>query len=935
MLTASSQVSGFGFSGIRRRHFQDHPTRNSSHSLSGGSTTAPEADGDDNALDEYAAEEKDELLDLVQGIGDKIKLLVTCRPHITPPRDIEAATLDIHPPKEDIQSYIMAQIKKNRRLARFTQDQALRDKILESITSKAAGMFLFVKLQMDLLGSVLTKDALLKALNSLPADLDTLYAKTLEQIKHEKAELQNLGLSALSWVAFAKRPLTVQELQAALAIPETKPLMPDENSLVEVEDLLEACHGLLIVDKSKTGQLFHLVHYSTQEFMDSIQQEEFPDIHITISKTLLVSLQWAHESGDFPKDDYTWFAPIDIKVHPLLEYSQYLLAHVKGEPELRLKIELLSGVHNIKRYPTWNVHPWNFMEQPKTLKALWIAVVADLNHLVEWLLELDNLAQIEEAGNLVITATSCGHLRQLELFKAATITPSQKQLNTALEKAVLQNQIPMVKFLIAWGSDVNSIPSDETMLHAAARKNYQELAAAYKGDQKIIQLLLQSTADCNVIGGQYGTALQAASALGYEDIIQILLAANADTNILAGTYGTALQAAALGGYETCIQFLLKANADPNLTGGEYGSAVQAAAWAGHQNIVQLLIDVNHNINLATGKYGSALQAASYKGHQDIVQLLLQANAAPNQVTEDGGTALQDAAFEGFEEIVHMLLEANADPNLVGGDHGTPLQAAALSGHWPIVEVLLKAQAKPNTISKKHGTALQAAAYEGNHDAVQLLLQEDADPNLVGGIYGTALQTAVLKGYLNIVPLLLAANANPNLVIENQDHSPQQANADPEVYGICHWTPLYIAAYQGHIEIAALLLQANANPNLLGTQYGSALQAAAYQEKSQIIQLLLQHGADINLKGGIYGTALQAAASKGALEIVQLLLKKNADPNIIGGKYGTSFQAARLNEHHEITHCLLEAGADPNHASDYEGFIPDQQDTGDLSTVSIQ
>jgi ankyrin repeat protein len=55
-----------------------------------------------------------------------------------------------------------------------------------------------------------------------------------------------------------------------------------------------------------------------------------------------------------------------------------------------------------------------------------------------------------------------------------------------------------------------------------------------------VKLLLENNADVNAQGGEYGTALQAASARGYEQTMKLLLENNADVNAQGGYYGNAL-----------------------------------------------------------------------------------------------------------------------------------------------------------------------------------------------------------------------------------------------------------------------------------------------------------------------------------------------------------------------------------------------------------
>jgi ankyrin repeat protein len=47
----------------------------------------------------------------------------------------------------------------------------------------------------------------------------------------------------------------------------------------------------------------------------------------------------------------------------------------------------------------------------------------------------------------------------------------------------------------------------------------------------IVKFLVEKGADVNVLGGQYGHALQAASSKGHEAIVRLLLEAGADVSV--------------------------------------------------------------------------------------------------------------------------------------------------------------------------------------------------------------------------------------------------------------------------------------------------------------------------------------------------------------------------------------------------------------------
>ncbi|KAJ6475445.1 hypothetical protein C8R45DRAFT_907177 [Mycena sanguinolenta] len=246
----------------------------------------------------------------------------------------------------------------------------------------------------------------------------------------------------------------------------------------------------------------------------------------------------------------------------------------------------------------------------------------------------------------------------------------------------------------------------------------------FRQDQSIFQqwaqLLLEHNADPNIMGREYGTALQAAAYTGNIDIVQLLLEHHADPNIVGGEYGTALHAAAVRGNIEIVQLLLKHNADPNIMGGLLGTALQAAAYMGNIDIVQLLLEHNADPNIVGGKYATALQAAVYQEKIEIVQLLLDHNADPNIVGGQYGTALHAAAYGNNIDIVKLLLELGVDVNIQGGRFGTPLQAAAAWGTIDTVKMLLEHGADVTLQGGGYGNALQAAIAEGNSDIVRLL-----------------------------------------------------------------------------------------------------------------------------------------------------------------------------------------------------------------------
>ncbi|KAF1966679.1 ankyrin, partial [Bimuria novae-zelandiae CBS 107.79] len=106
----------------------------------------------------------------------------------------------------------------------------------------------------------------------------------------------------------------------------------------------------------------------------------------------------------------------------------------------------------------------------------------------------------------------------------------------------------------------------------------------------VVKLLLDTGADVNAQGGEYGNALQAASERGHKQVVKLLLNTGADVNAQGERYGNALQAASERGHEQVVKLLLDAGADVNAQGGFYGNALQAASASGHEQVVKLLLN---------------------------------------------------------------------------------------------------------------------------------------------------------------------------------------------------------------------------------------------------------------------------------------------------------------------------------------------------------
>ena len=110
------------------------------------------------------------------------------------------------------------------------------------------------------------KDALI----SLPEGLNEIYGETFQRIHAQSLDEASLASKALHWVFNAFRPLSVSELQHALAV-EIGDRTLDEDNIPDVALLLSVCNGLLVHE----GDSLNLVHYTLQEYLSTNQRHCF------------------------------------------------------------------------------------------------------------------------------------------------------------------------------------------------------------------------------------------------------------------------------------------------------------------------------------------------------------------------------------------------------------------------------------------------------------------------------------------------------------------------------------------------------------------------------------------------------------------------------------------------------------------------------------
>ncbi|SJL06979.1 uncharacterized protein ARMOST_10321 [Armillaria ostoyae] len=164
---------------------------------------------------------------------------------------------------------------------------------------------------MDSLVQTATRRKLKDALAKLPENIMGAYDEILEsRINSQNNDDRVLAFHVFGWIAFAKHPLTVLELQHALSVDLDLNMTAFEPDNLYSEDLLgSVCAGLVITNSVDQGKwprnpIVKFAHYTIQEYFMSQKDKLFPQFQKTIACTCLTSMLFNNFRHHYYVDDY-------------------------------------------------------------------------------------------------------------------------------------------------------------------------------------------------------------------------------------------------------------------------------------------------------------------------------------------------------------------------------------------------------------------------------------------------------------------------------------------------------------------------------------------------------------------------------------------------------------------------------------------------------
>jgi len=515
-----------------------------------------------DALDECteAGDARTQLLTILRALKADVNLLITSRPLDSIGTMLQGVPqLNIKAKSDDIRTYVLARMSEDIHLVgRKSDDGQLQEDIVKTCCDKADGMyasnclsycleiilslhprFLLAKLHMDSLASKPTRRAIRKALETLPKQLDETYDQAMERITSQSEDYSALAKNVLAWVSSAVRPLTVTELQHALAV-ELATTELDEDNIIEEELLVSVCLGLVEVDRMSA--IIRLVHFTAQDYFVRTRLKLFPEAQKMIATACLSYLMLDFFQEDFILEENlpsnTGSPPMTqvraneeyfharTEQYPFINYAVNNWGlHLQGLSDDKLKPLALRFLSN-KTKTSCSAQIMTFPKYSRRLKHL--SNVSGF-HLCAWfnlwdlmLMLVDILGSPDEkdsAGQTPLMWAVAGRhkefVRRLASRDDVDIGSKDNNAQTAFSYAAHEGQDSIVRLLMNYDIDLNSKDAGgRTPLSRAARA----------GHETVVKLLADRAdvdADSRDFFGR--TPLSRAAGAGHAAVVRVLM----------------------------------------------------------------------------------------------------------------------------------------------------------------------------------------------------------------------------------------------------------------------------------------------------------------------------------------------------------------------------------------------------------------------------
>ena len=824
------------------------------------------------------------------------------------------AVIDGEMQQEDSEGFRDSRVHPNKlgtsRLAKkLAKDPSLLERIPAAVIEGAQGKFLLAKLYMDSVVATRTLKEIKNTLSTFPDNWIKFYEERMkERVEGQKDDKDRaLALKVLSLATSARRPLTLAELQHALAIePGDHVFDPDRD--FEREEILEVTKGLLTIDDGDDANSYvRFFHLTLQKYLDESRDHWFPEAELEIAIACLTCLQYDDFARRTEREEDL---EASLKNNPFAGYALQFWGEHAGNSISMSSIENLTMdfLEDHDRLAAFIQAAWysggqkyNSWDVRRDVDAMHICAWFGLSSLI-LKLGLDNYdVNVQErtyGQTPLIYACRRGHVeaaRQL-LELGARVNIASEKGKTPLLEAIEANHGDMVDLLLGRG---------ELEINAVNRRNHDRtalmVALQLDHDAVVKAILKREDVDVNIKDSEGYTVLSLAAAKGSYEVVKALLTKpqiDVDAIDVAGRRTPLMLVSEFAEKNELeiIRALIERGANPNLRDQQRGrTALSAAIEAGRFQVVETLLDFNQADLFCKDDDGRGLlHYASRFGHTGIVRLLREKGLEVNLRDDSGFTPLHEAVcaeIPDAAQFVELLLDLGADSTIPDNNGGTPFASALVYGHSEVANVLKK---KTNI-----GDTVEATTVEGL--PVWILVKLGRVDLIVEAITAGTANLHEMEPATGDGPMHIAISVGRDDILRVLLEA---GKMDPNVTGRFECTPLHIAAIYDRKEALSVLLEKNASLNPLDHMGFTPLSRAELNNHLDFAIALIEAGATFDSKAINVQRVFFAAVERGKIAAVKVFLDRNMVDPIRKNEEGlTARQIAKMTGNVEMIRLL--------------------------------
>ncbi|KAK8430558.1 hypothetical protein IWX49DRAFT_636079 [Phyllosticta citricarpa] len=228
-----------------------------------------------DGIDELDAEEQSLLRTFMKTIISlqdcSVKIFISCRPGVpilgSFSSNTETFTISPEHVRKDILCFVKETVEAKLQDGdlRFV-DPSLKDEVINTLSTDAKEMFLWVKFQITELCSCLTDAQIRDTLQNLPRDLASTYARIIRRILQSEGGDKKIDVAcaAFRWIICSTRMLHIDELFEALAIKESDLSLCTDRIMTDRRKFVQACGNLITI---QFDGAVRLAHHTVQQFL--------------------------------------------------------------------------------------------------------------------------------------------------------------------------------------------------------------------------------------------------------------------------------------------------------------------------------------------------------------------------------------------------------------------------------------------------------------------------------------------------------------------------------------------------------------------------------------------------------------------------------------------------------------------------------------------